>query len=172
MANAGVVLVWLVVLVASWTRFRKASKFLFFRPASVADHPWLAVYLIADYLSLAVFFLLVTGGAGVLAGRLSRHITLPWRGFSIAFGFLLLILAMNAYISRFERLLDDHTIFGGVTYTDAHVILTGMLVVSAALVLGALIAFINAVRSHVVVGRLQRFFRRPFVMSVQAIACT
>ncbi len=69
----------------------------------------------------------------MLAGRLSRHIILPWRGFSIAFGFLLLILAMNAYISRFARLLDDHTIFGGVTYTDAHVILTGMLVVCTAI---------------------------------------
>jgi uncharacterized protein len=43
-------------------------------------------------------------------------------------------------------LLDDHTIFGGVTYTDAHVTLTGMLVVCAALVLGAVIAAVNAVR--------------------------
>jgi len=43
-------------------------------------------------------------------------------------------------------LLDDHTIFGGVTYTDAHVTLTGMLVVCAALVLGAVVAAVNAVR--------------------------
>ena len=96
--------------------------------------------------ALAIFFLLITGGARMLAGRLSRHVTLPWRSFSITFGFLLLILAAYAYISRFERLLDNHTIFGGVTYTDAHIILTGMLVVSVALILGALIAFVNAVR--------------------------
>jgi uncharacterized protein len=96
--------------------------------------------------ALAIFFLLITGGARMLAGRLSRHVTLPWRSFSITFGFLLLILAAYAYISRFERLLENHTIFGGVTYTDAHIILTGMLVVSVALVLGALIAFVNAVR--------------------------
>src|SRR6478752_1401800 len=82
----------------------------------------------------------------MLSGRLSRQVLLPWRSFSITFGFLLLILAANAYISRFERLLDDHTIFAGVTYTDAHVVLTGMLVVSAALVLGALLSFVNAVR--------------------------
>jgi uncharacterized membrane protein (UPF0182 family) len=50
------------------------------------------------------------------------------------------------YIGRFERLLEDHTIFGGVTYTDAHVTLSGMLVVCAALVLGAVIAVVNAVR--------------------------
>ena len=82
----------------------------------------------------------------MLAGRLSRSVTLPWRGLSITFAFLLLILAMRVYIGRFELLLDDHTIFGGVTYTDAHVTLTGMLVVCAALVLGAVIAAVNAVR--------------------------
>ena len=63
----------------------------------------------------------------VLAGRLSRHVALPWRGLSITFVFLLLILAMRAYIGRFELLLEDHTIFGGVTYTDAHVNLPGCL---------------------------------------------
>ena len=53
---------------------------------------------------------------------------------------------MRVYLGRFERLLDDHTIFGGVTYTDAHITLTGMLVVCAALVLGAVIASVNAAR--------------------------
>jgi uncharacterized membrane protein (UPF0182 family) len=42
-------------------------------------------------------------------------------------------------------LFEHHTIFDGVTYTDAHVTLTGMLFVAAALVLGALIAFVCAV---------------------------
>ena len=95
---------------------------------------------------LAVFFILITGGARVLTGRLSRSVALPWRGLSITFAFLLLILAMRVYLGRFERLFEDHTIFGGVTYTDAHVTLTGMLVVCAALVLGAVIAAVNAVR--------------------------
>src|SRR4029077_15826848 len=95
---------------------------------------------------LAIFFVLITGGSRVLAGRLSRHVTLPWRGLSITFAFLLLILGMSVYIGRFERLFDDHTIFGGVTYTDAHVTLGGMLVVCTALVLGAMIAAANAMR--------------------------
>ncbi|MBZ5658376.1 MAG: UPF0182 family protein, partial [Acidobacteriia bacterium] len=96
--------------------------------------------------ALAVFFILITGGVRVLTGQLSRSVTLPWRGFSITFAFLLLILAIHVYLGRFERLLDDHTIFGGVTYTDAHITLTGMLVVCAALVLGAVIASVNAAR--------------------------
>jgi uncharacterized membrane protein (UPF0182 family) len=119
--------------------------FLFTLPAWQLILGWLLTLAVIAC-ALAVFFLLITGGARVLAGRLSRHVSLPWRGLSIAFAFLLLILAMRVYISRFERLLDDHTIFGGVTYADAHVTLAGMLIVSAALVLGAAIAAANAVR--------------------------
>ena len=119
--------------------------FLFTLPAWQVLLSWLLTLSIITC-ALAIFFLLIAGGARMLAGRLSRQVLLPWRSFSITFGFLLLILAANAYISRFERLLDDHTIFAGVTYTDAHVVLTGVLVVSAALVLGALLSFVNAVR--------------------------
>jgi uncharacterized protein len=119
--------------------------FLFTLPAWQLIAGWLLTLgLIACV--LAVFFILITGGSRVLAGRLSRHVTLPWRGLSITLAFLLLVLAMRVYLGRFELLLEGHTIFGGVTYTDAHVTLTGMLVVCAALVLGAMIAAANAVR--------------------------
>jgi uncharacterized protein len=94
---------------------------------------------------IAVFFVFVTGSTRMLAGRRDRYVSLPWRGFSLAFAFFLLILAMRAYIARFERLFDEHTIFGGVTYTDEHVMLPGMLAVCAALILGAAIALINVV---------------------------
>src|SRR6266852_5817020 len=89
---------------------------------------------------LAIFFIAITGGARALTGRRRSYVPLPWRGFSITFAFLLLVLAMRVYLGRFERLFEEHTIFGGVTYTDAHVMLTGMLIVCAALVLGAAIA--------------------------------
>src|SRR5437660_100643 len=95
---------------------------------------------------LAVFFIFITGGTRAFAGRSRSYIKLPWYGLSIAFAVLLLVLALRVYLGRFERLFDDHTIFGGVTYTDAHVTLTGMLVVCAALILGAVIAAGNAVR--------------------------
>jgi uncharacterized protein len=124
---------------------RPLNFFLFTLPVWQVILGWLLTLAVITCV-LAILFVFIAGGARVLAGRLSRHVTLPWRGFSITFGFLLLILAMRVYISRFERLLDDHTIFGGVTYTDAHVTLTGLLVVSAALVVGALIAFMNSVR--------------------------
>src|SRR6266705_4330179 len=94
---------------------------------------------------LAVFFILITGGTRAFAGRSRSYVTLPWHGLSITFAVLLLVLAMRVYLGRFERLFDEHTIFTGVTYTDAHVTLTGLLIVSAALVLGAVIAAVNSV---------------------------
>jgi uncharacterized membrane protein (UPF0182 family) len=119
--------------------------FLFSLPAWQFIAGWLLTLAVIACL-LAVFFIFITGGSRVLAGSLSRSVPLPWRGLSITLAFLLLILAMRTYIGRFERLLDDHTIFGGVTYTDAHITLTGMLVVCAALALGAMIAAVNALR--------------------------
>ena len=82
-------------------------------------------------------------------GRVCRprsFLTIPWRGLSIAFAFLLLILAMRVYLSRFDLLLEHHTVFSGVTYTDAHVTLTGLLLVCFALILGAMVALANAMR--------------------------
>jgi uncharacterized membrane protein (UPF0182 family) len=45
-------------------------------------------------------------------------------------------------------LFEGHTIFSGVSYTDAHVTLPGLLVVCVALVLGAGIAAANAIRAQ------------------------
>jgi uncharacterized membrane protein (UPF0182 family) len=125
---------------------RPLNFFLFTLPAWQLFSGWLLTLAVITC-ALAVFFILITGGSRALAGRLSRSVILPWRGLSIAFAFLLPIIAIRVYISRFELLLDDHTVFGGVTYTDAHVTLTGLLVVCIALVVGAVIAIINAVRA-------------------------
>jgi hypothetical protein len=116
--------------------------FLFTLPAWQLISGWLLTLAVITC-AVAGFFILVTGGSRVLARR-SSYVILPWRGFSIAFAFLLLVVGALAYLGRFERLFEDHTVFGGVTYTDAHVTLTGMLVVCAALVAGALLAAVNA----------------------------
>ena len=94
---------------------------------------------------IAVLFILITGGTRALSGRLGNGTLLPWRGLSVTVGFLLFVLALQVYIGRFDRLFAHHTIFEGVTYTDAHVTLTGLLFVSAALLLGAVIALASAV---------------------------
>jgi uncharacterized membrane protein (UPF0182 family) len=94
---------------------------------------------------LAVVFILITGGTRALGGRISGGLELPWRGVSIAFGILLFVLAMHVYVGRFDLLFEHHTIFDGVSYTDDHVTLTGLLIVSWALVVGAVIAIAGAI---------------------------
>jgi uncharacterized protein len=116
--------------------------YLFTLPAWQFIAGWLLALAIIGCV-IAVFFVFLTGSTRMFGGRRGGYIPLPWRGFSIAFAFLLLILAMRAYIARFERLFDEHTIFNGVTYTDAHVMLPGMLAVCTALILGAAIALLN-----------------------------
>ena len=88
-------------------------------------------------------FLGVLGGAG--------------RGFrpiSVALAALLLVLASRVYLSRFERLFDDHVVFSGVGYTEAHVVLPGLLAVAVALVVGAGIAVYNAIGPRRISGLL------------------
>ena len=121
---------------------RPLNFFLFTLPAWHLISGWLLTLAIITCI-LAVFFILITGGAGAFAGRRS-YLTIPWRGLSITFAFLLLILAVRVYLDRYDLLLDDHTVFGGVTYTDAHITLAGLLLVSVALIAGAIASAANA----------------------------
>ncbi|MGB9234790.1 MAG: UPF0182 family protein, partial [Terriglobales bacterium] len=118
--------------------------YLFALPALELIAGWLlAMAVIAC--GIAVFFILITGSTRIFAGRRGSPVPLPWRGFSVAFAFLLLMLAVRVYLSRFEALFEEHTVFSGVNYTDAHVTLTGLLIVCGALILGAAIALANLV---------------------------
>lgn len=67
-----------------------------------------------------------------------------WRGIYAAFGFLLLTLSLRAWLSRYNLLLEEHTIFSGVTYADAHVELPGLFLETVALLLGVLVAAYGA----------------------------
>jgi len=124
---------------------RPLTFYLFTLPAWQAIAGWLMTLAVIVFI-IAVVFVVISGGTRVLSGRRrGGDLGAGWRGLSIAFSALLLMLAVHVYLGRFERLFVDHTIFAGATYTDAHVTLTGLLFVSIALVIGALIAAINAV---------------------------
>jgi uncharacterized membrane protein (UPF0182 family) len=122
---------------------RPLPFYLFTLPAWQLLSGWLMTLAVL-VAGVALFFVVILGGTRMMGGR--RDPAAPaWRGFSIAFAFVLLTLAARIYLGRYERLFADHTIFSGITYTEAHVTLTGTLVVSGALVLGAMIALVNAV---------------------------
>ena len=122
---------------------RPLNFYLFTLPAWQLIAGWLLTMAVLT-LVLAVLFFLITGGSRALSGSLRNVTPLPWRALSFAAAGLLLVLALREYLSRFELLFEHHTIFDGVTYTDAHVSLIGMLFISAALLIGALIAAANA----------------------------
>ena len=123
---------------------RSLNFYLFTLPAWEVLAGWLMTLAIICCI-MAVLFLLASGGARALGGRLSGAVPLPWRGLSVTVGFLLAVLAWHVYISRFELLFEHHTIFDGISYTDAHITIGGLLFVSAALVIGAAIALATAV---------------------------
>ena len=89
--------------------------------------------------------LLLSSGESPLALAGMRARRSGYRGVSFAVAFLLLTMAARVALSRYERLFDDHTIFSGVGYTEAHIVVPGLLVVAVALVLGALVAVYNGV---------------------------
>ena len=115
---------------------RPLDFYLFTLPAWQLILGWLLTLSIIACV-IAVLFLLISGSSRALSGNRSQ---LPWRGLSLSAAFLMLVVAMRVYVSRFELLFEHHTIFDGVTYTNDHVMLTGLLLVSAALILGAVIA--------------------------------
>ncbi|MEI9969009.1 MAG: UPF0182 family protein [Terracidiphilus sp.] len=121
---------------------RPLGFYLFTLPAWQMMAGWLLT-LAVFVCVLSVLFLIAAGGGRALGGRLGGANSLPWRGVSIAVGFLLFALAIREYVGRFDLLFEEHTIFDGVTYTDAHITLIGMLFITVALALGAVIAIVS-----------------------------
>jgi uncharacterized membrane protein (UPF0182 family) len=123
---------------------RSIAFYLFVLPVYQLVSGWLLTLAVV-VTAVAAFFALVTSGTRVLARGPSALALRAWRGLSIAFAALLLVIAWRVYLGRFDRLVTDHTIFAGVTYTDAHVTIPGLLFVAGALALGAVLALVNAV---------------------------
>jgi hypothetical protein len=125
---------------------RPLNFFLFALPAWHVIAGWLLMLAILAG-AFAVLFILITGGTRVFTEHSASYTPLPWRGLSFAVSFLLLTVAMRVYLGRFDLLLEHHTIFDGATYTDAHVLLGGKLLICAALLLGALMAGVSGLFS-------------------------
>ncbi len=123
---------------------RSLGFYLFSLPVWDSVAGWLLMLAVL-VCAIAVLFALISGGAQLMDRRFDHDAPLPWSALSIALGFLLLVVAVRVYIGRLQLLLEDHTVFGGVTYTDAHVTIAGMLIVCMALVLGAAVAALNLI---------------------------
>jgi len=143
---------------------RPLNFYLFTLPAWQLLSGWLLTLAVVICLQAGLFFL-ISGGSRIFSERRFSNVLLPWRGVSLSTAFLLLILAIREYLGRFNQLFEEHTIFDGINYTDAHVMLPGMLLISIALVLGALIAAVGALRAS-----RGRWLAAAFVPSVGCYA--
>jgi hypothetical protein len=119
---------------------RPLGFYLFTLPAWELIAGWLLTLAVMISV-LAVLFLIAAGGGRLRGGHFESSASSIWRGVSIAAGFLLFTLAVREYVGRFDLLFDQHAIFSGVSWTDAHVTILGMSFISVALAVGALIAF-------------------------------
>ncbi len=128
---------------------RPIAFYLFTLPAWDLIAGWLMTIAVL-LLVVAVFFAVVSGAAGAMVGAAGprrmarRRLSVP-RGVALAWALFLVALAAQVWLGRYERLLDESTIFTGVAYTDAHVRLTGSAGVAILLVAGALGAVVAAV---------------------------
>ena len=122
-----------------------------------------ALHLVANWLTTVALVIFIAAlAAFVVSGEAGRHLfgspsgqgRKGFRGVSFSLALVLLVLAGRVYLSRFDRLLQDQTVFSGVGYTDAHVIIPGLIGVSAALALGALVAIYNGIGPRRLVGLL------------------
>jgi hypothetical protein len=122
--------------------FNKSVSFYFFT---------LPVYeLLSGWFSrLAFIFLIAAAAYSVLtfqqkdSGSKTRYLVL-----SLALGLFALTLAWSFYLDRYAYLWRDHQTFTGVTYTENHYILPGLFILFVALIISAVIAFLNAFVTH------------------------
>ncbi len=143
--------------------FGKSLGFYFFTlPALHFLFGWLLMIAILGC-AIAGLFILFTGSSQLFREGAYGPSPRPWRALSAAVAFLLIVIAMRTWLGRFDTILADHTIFSGVTYTDDHLLLGGLLVICAALLLGAGIAATNIFLRP----RMSRLLLSP----VPAVAC-
>ncbi len=67
-----------------------------------------------------------------------------FRAVCCALALFLLVLSWRTYLSRFPLLWENHTIFSGVTYTEANYTIPALLFVCVALIIAAIILLVNA----------------------------
>ncbi len=123
---------------------RPVAFYLFTLPAWQVLAGWLtALAVIVAF--VALLFALAAGGPRrfQLQSRDASSLR-SWRTVGVAWAIVLLVFAVRTYIARFDLLFSEHTIFSGVSYTDAHVTRYGLLIVAVALVAGGIMAVVVA----------------------------
>jgi uncharacterized membrane protein (UPF0182 family) len=122
---------------------RPVTFYLFTLPVWQLAAGWL-LRLAFLTLAMAVFFFVASSGGRLLRRDHADSGDITARGLGLAWALFLLAIAVEVYLGRFDNLFEDHPIFSGITYTEAHVTVPGMLLVSLALAAGAIFSSVSA----------------------------
>jgi uncharacterized membrane protein (UPF0182 family) len=117
---------------------RQLTFYLFTLPVWNILGQWITTLAVLICLA-AVVVAVFAGGARAISRRVDPQPSLL-RAVSLSGGALLLSIAWQIYLDRFDRLFQEGRVFTGVTYADAHVTLTGLLIVAVLLALGGVAA--------------------------------
>jgi uncharacterized membrane protein (UPF0182 family) len=144
---------------------RPIAFYLFSLPALDILSGWLTTLAVVAC-GIAIFFVVIGGGLRVLDYGRSQTVRAgnPLRGLSYAAAALLFAVAIRVFLGRFDRLVSDATIFTGVTYTDDHITLAGLLIVALAFAVGG-VALANAVIGPRVRWMVASVIRQPSASS-------
>ena len=123
---------------------RPVAFYLFILPVWQLIATWLTTIALVIFVA-AVLVLVLTGADNPVALTGLRTRRPAYRGVSYAAALLLLVMAARVWLSRFDFLFDDHTVYSGAGYTEAHILIPGLLLVALALVVGVAIALFNAI---------------------------
>ena len=121
---------------------RPLAFYLFTLPIWQILGTWLTTVCLV-ILAAALLVLLLTNADNPLMLAGMREKRPGYRGVSFALALLMLVVAARVVLARYDRLFEDHTVFSGVGYTEANVVIPGFLLVAVALVIGAAIAAYN-----------------------------
>ena len=125
---------------------RPIAFYLLTLPAWEMLATWLTTLATIALAAAVIYFVITTGERAFNSVRGLVSLGDRYGGLSFALGALLVVLAWRVYLSRFDQMFSAGSTFSGAGYTDVHILVPGLLWVIAALVVGAAIAFGNAIR--------------------------
>jgi uncharacterized protein len=125
---------------------------VFGRPLGFFLFTWPVLQMLASWaFSLAVIILIAAIVYWILAhiarmpAVIAREARLTaYKATSFALALVLLVHASRVYLGRYSQLWQSNDVFTGVGYTQANIVLPGLMMMSALLVFGAVLAILNA----------------------------
>src|ERR1041384_486578 len=121
---------------------RAVGFYLFTLPVYDLLSSWLSTIAFIALIAAAVYALATLSANGNATNETARR--LRYTAVSCALAVYLLTLAWDMFLDRYPYLWGEHQTFSGVTYTEDHFVLPGLLIVAIALIVGALLALLNA----------------------------